>query len=111
MKVQALRAQINIAAAGDNVVSTPAAGVRVSVFGIVLVPAAAVTVAIKSGTTADANETPLTAVMSLAANVPFVLPVSEIPWFRTASGAKLNIELGGAVQVSGALVYSHATEG
>ena len=72
--------------------------------GCILVAGGDVTVAFESG----ASGTALTGDMSLAADGNgFVLPMSEPGkhWFETAAATLLNLELDGAVQVSGVIVY------
>lgn len=98
-----LRASISAASSGDNTLVAAATGLKTKVLGLVLVAASAVTVRLESG----AGGTALTGVMSLAANVPFILPLAMpgYHWCETAANTLLNLELGGAVQVSGAIVY------
>jgi hypothetical protein len=88
-------------ASTDNTVVTAAgAGNSIVVTSLFIVAADAVTVAFESSTT-----TPLTGTMSLAANSGFVLPYNPDGWFATDDNELLNMTLGGAVQVSGALTY------
>jgi hypothetical protein len=98
-----LRAAISAASSGDNTLVGAVADKKTKVLSLVLVATSAVTVRLESG----AGGTALTGVMSLAANVPFVLPLAMpgYHWCETAAATLLNLELGGAVQVSGAIVY------
>lgn len=99
-----LRAAISGATSGDNTLVAAVAGKKIKVLGLFLVAVTAVTVRFESG----AGGTALTGVMSIGATGTLVLPmVSDLntPWFQTADGALLNMELGGSVQVSGALIY------
>lgn len=96
-------AVVSTASSGDNtLVAAQGAGLRVRVLGLVLVAAGAVTVRLESG----AGGTAMTGVMSLITGTPLVIPLAEFGWTETAENALLNLELGGAVQVSGTLVYS-----
>lgn len=98
-----LRAAISAAASGDNTIVAAAGGVKTKVLGLVLVAAGAVDVRFEDG----AGGTALTGVMSLAANQPFVLPMTHLGYhhFETGVNTLLNLELSGAVQVSGYIVY------
>jgi hypothetical protein len=99
-----LHAAISGATSGDNTLVAAVAGKKIKVIGLFLVTAGAVTVRFESG----AGGTALTGVMSMAANGVLTIPMTmdiNCPWFQTADGALLNMELGGAVQVSGAIVY------
>lgn len=98
-----LRAAISAASSGNNTIVGAVAAKKTKVLGLVIVPASAVTVAFQSG----AGGTALTGTMSLAANEVFVLPLAMpgYHWFETAAATLLNMSLGGAVQVSGAIVY------
>jgi len=99
------RAIISGATSGDNTLVTAVTGKKIRVLSLFLVAAGAVTVRFESG----AGGTALTGVMSVAANGALVLPHSDAGWFETAAAALLNMELGGAVQVSGALVYQEVS--
>lgn len=100
-----LRASVSAASSGDNTLVAAVTGKKIKVLSLVLVAASAVTVALESG----ASGTALTGDMSLVANgdLKVVFPLAEVGyhWVETAAGALLNLELGGAVQVSGMLVY------
>ena len=100
-----LRAAVSAASSGDNTLVAAVTGKKIKVLGLVLVGAGAVDVRLESG----AGGTALTGVMSLTANgdLKIVFPMSEpgYHWVETAAGALLNLELSGAVQVSGCLVY------
>ena len=100
-----LRAAVSGATSGDNTLVTAVTGKKIKVLGLALVAASAVAVRLESG----AGGTALTGVMSLTANggLQWVLPMCEpgYHWVETTAGALLNMELGGAVQVSGVIVY------
>lgn len=91
-------AKIDLAASGDLVALT--AGKRIRVLSLTLVAAGAVTAKLQSGASSD-----LTGAMSLITGVPLVWPESPRGYVQTVSGEKLNLVLGGAVQVSGQLSY------
>jgi hypothetical protein len=98
------RAAISAASSGDNTLVAAVADKKIKVLSVLLVAADEVTVRFESG----ASGTALTGVMSLAANAGFVLPAPADPsnhWFETGVNTLLNLELGGAVQVSGVLSY------
>ncbi len=98
------RAVISGATSGNNTVIAAVADKKIKVLSVFLIAATAVTVRFESG----ADGTALTGVMSVGANGGFVLPAPADPtnhWFETAANELLNMELGGAVQVSGAITY------
>lgn len=100
-----VRAVLSAASSGDNTLVAAVTGKKIRVLGVVLAAASAVTVQFESGT----GGTFLTGAIPLVANgdLKFVLPVT-LPgyhWFETAAGVLLNVILGGAVQVSGCLIY------
>lgn len=97
------RAAISAASSGDNTLVTAVASVKTKVLGLTLTAASAVDVRLEDG----AGGTALTGVISLAANTPLTLPLA-LPgyhWLETSVNTLLNLELGSAVQVSGAIVY------
>jgi len=98
------RAAISGATSGNNTLVAAVSGLKIKVLGMVLYAAGAVDVRLESG----AGTTALTGVMSFAAaGDGVVIPIAPpgYHWIETAAGALLNMELGGAVQVSGFLVY------
>lgn len=104
-KVGIARAAISAAGNGNNTLVAAVAGKKIKVLGLILVAAGAVNVRLESG----AGGTALTGIITLAAaSDRFVLPISppDTHWVETAAGALLNLELSGAVQVSGCIVYA-----
>jgi hypothetical protein len=95
------RAVIDHATGGDNTLVAAVASKKVRVLSVFLVAAGAVTVRFESG----ASGTALTGQMTVAANGVLVLPFNQFGWFETAVNTLLNLELGGAVSVDGALMY------
>lgn len=98
------RAVISGATSGNNTIVTAVADKKIKVLSVFLIAATAVTVRFESG----AGGTALTGVMSIGATGGFVLPPPADPtnhWFETGVNTLLNMELGGAVQVSGAITY------
>jgi hypothetical protein len=88
---------------GDNLLSISATGKKIRVVQAVLVAAAAVTAEFCSGA---GTTTALSGAMSLAANGGFVLPMNPHGWFAdTTAGDDLNLVLGGAVYLDGAIKY------
>ena len=101
------RAVISAATSGNNTLVAAVTGKKICVLGMLLVATADVDVRLESG----ADGTALTGVMEMAAaGNGFVLPMSTVGyhWVETAAGSLLNLELSGAVQVSGLLVYYEA---
>lgn len=94
-------AAISGATSGDNTLLAAKTGSKIRVISLFLIAAGAVTVRFESG----AGGTALTGIMSVAANGGMVLPYNEFGWFETAVTTLLNMELGGAVQVSGGFAY------
>ena len=99
------RAAISGATSGDNtLVAAAAAGIKTKVLGLYLRVAAAVNIRLESG----AGGTALTGVMAFAAAGDYLVLPMAMPgyhWVETAAAALLNMELSGAVQVSGFIVY------
>lgn len=96
------KAAISGATSGNNtLVAAAGAGNSIVVTSLFIVAAGDVDVRFEDG----AGGTALTGVMSIAANSGFVLPHNPDGWFETSDNTLLNMELGGAVQVSGALNY------
>lgn len=94
-------AAISGATSGDNTLVAADATKKIRVFALYLVAASAVTVRFESA----AGGTALSGVMSVGANGGIVLPFNPAGWFETAANQLLNMELGGAIQVSGGLTY------
>jgi len=86
---------------GDNELVALVAGKKIRVLAMSVIAAGAVDFRLES----NAGGTALTGVMSLPANGGFVWNHNPIGWCETAAGEKLNMELGGEVQVSGLLTY------
>ena len=100
------RAAVSGATSGDNTLVAAVSGKKVKVLGLVLVADSTVAIRLESG----ASGTALTGVMTITVtddNPVIVLPMTTpgSHWVETAAGALLNMELGGAVQVSGCVVY------
>jgi len=96
-------ATINTATSGDSIVASPTSiSVKIKVLSVVLVSSGAVSVKWRS------NTTDLSGAMPLVASSGFVLPATspgQSHYFQTAAGQDLNINLSGAVQVSGHISY------
>ena len=93
------RVAISGASSGNNTLVAAVSDASIRVLAMHLVADAAVTVTIKSASTS------LSGAMSFAANGGEVLPHSPIGWYEGAKNEALIMTLGGAVQVSGSLVY------
>jgi hypothetical protein len=95
------RAVISAASSGDNTLVAGVTGKKIRVLQFTLVVAAAVTVRFESA----ASGTAITGVMSLAANAGISTTWCPVGHFETVAGELLNLELGGAQQTSGWLIY------
>ena len=101
--VDVKRAAVSGATNGNNTLVDAVTGKKIKVLALTLVAAGEVAVRLESG----AGGTALTGVMTLIKGTPLVLPAA-LPgeaYVETAAAALLNMELGGAVQVSGCLLY------
>ena len=92
---------VSAASSGDNTLLAAVAGYKIRVLSYKLVAAGAVTTRFESA----AGGTALTGVMSQITGVPNDAPFEREGHFETLAGELLNLELGGAVQVSGHLDY------
>lgn len=99
---QKVSLKISAASSGNNTLLAATTGHKIRVHSLHIVAAGSVTADFQSG----ASGTSLTGVMTLIAGVPFTAEYETEGIFSTASGALLNLSLGGAVQVSGFLTYS-----
>ena len=95
------RAAITGAASGNNTLVAALTGTRIRVLALHVQAAGDVTVRFEDG----ASGTALTGVMSVNAESGITLPYCGCGWFQTTAATLLNMELGGAVQVSGCLLY------
>lgn len=99
-----LRAAISASSSGDNTLVAAVASKKIKVLSMTLIVTGDVDIRFESGAGGPA----LSGVMSLAADGNgFVLPPA-LPGFHhieTAAGELLNLELSGAVQVSGFMTY------
>ena len=95
------RTAIDTASSGNNTLIAAATGRRLVIHRVFLVPASSVTVKFRDGASTD-----LTGAMTLAAL--FRLDVEDNPWFTTSVGNAFVMNLGGAVQVSGAVYHTLA---
>ncbi len=90
------------ASSGDNTLVAAVVGKRILVLNCVLIAAGAVNVRFENG----ASGTALSGRMNLTTNSGFTAPFSEIGWTKTSVNTLLNLELSGAVNVDGWLVYA-----
>lgn len=97
---QVKRASISIASSGANTVVAALASGKIRVISASFVVAAAVSVQFRSGAS-----NVLSGAMSFAQNGGLLLPVNPFGWYQTNNAELLNLQLGGAVQVSGGLQY------
>ena len=89
------------ATSGNNTLLAAVTGHKIRVLSYTLVAAGEVAVRFESA----AGGTALTGVMTLIKGVPLVVNLEREGHFETVAGELLNMELGGAVQVSGHLTY------
>ncbi len=94
------RAIIDKATAATHEIVAAVAGKKIRVLGFYAVAAGAVVATWKSATTA------VTGAMTMATGVAVHAPPAGFGWFETAAGEALNLTLGGAVQVSGNVIYA-----
>jgi hypothetical protein len=95
------RALISAASSGDNTLVAGVTGKKIRVLQFALVSVTAVAVRFESA----ASGTAIPGVMSLGATGVLSAGYCPVGHFETIAGELLNLELGGAVQVSGWLVY------
>ena len=98
-------ALINAAAVGDRSAVAAVSGKKIAVHGYVIMTDAT------GGTfrwESVAGGTALSGVFILPAGKELVLPFSEVPWFKTASGVALSMEVG-AGDIDGHLIYSEVS--
>lgn len=93
------RLPVSVAASGINQLTPATANANTRVFGGLLSAAADVTISFYSG----ANL--ITGPMQILKGVPLVIPFAPAPWLQTNSNEALNLNLSGAVQVGGSLLY------
>lgn len=94
-------AVISASSSGNNTLVTAVTGKKIRVLSAFFIAAGAVDVRFESA----AGGTALTGVMSFPANGGISLPHNPAGWFETIASQLLNMELGGAVQVSGGFTY------
>jgi len=94
-------AVIDASVSGDNTIVALVAGAKIRVLSYALVCAAAVDVRFES----NAGGAALTGLMSFDANGGISVPHSWVGHFETVAGQLLNLELSGAIQVSGHITY------
>lgn len=99
----AFLAVIDKATAASHTILTGATGKRFRILALHMSAAGAVTVTVKHGSTA------FTGAMSMVAGVPHTLPATNsfdpLPYFEVPEGEDFVLTLGGAVQVSGFVLY------
>ena len=100
-------AAIAAASSGNNTLVTNSnGGKKVRVLAMSMVAASAVSLYFTSDNGGTVIHGGSTNKISLAANGGFVLPFNPLGWFETAADHDLVVNLGGAVAVSGGVVYA-----
>ena len=95
-------AAIAAASSGDNtVIAAPAAGLKIRVWGLVIVADGTVDARFEDG----AAGTALTGQCALSVSSGYTMPIGEFPWWELTAATLLNLELSGAVGVNGTIVY------
>lgn len=95
-------ASVAASGSGNNtLIAAAGAGKKIRVLAMVLVATTAVTVKLQSA----AGGTDITGAMPLGATGVLVLPYNPGGWCETAANALLNLVLGSAVAVAGAITY------
>jgi len=92
------RVAISAASATDNTLVAAVSGKKIRVLQMHYGPASSTAIKFKSGASTD-----LTGAITTA--TPQTLPFSPVGWYETAAGEAFVMNLGGAVQTSGSLVY------
>ena len=103
--IQFKSAIINETNAGDKAIVSAVAATTINVHGYVFTTTAAGVYRWESG----AGGTALTGIMNVAADDTIIFPFSEVPWFSTAAGSALSMELAVTGDVDGVLIYSEAS--
>ena len=98
------RVKIDVAANGDNQIVAAVAGKKIRVLSMFFIVAGAVNAKFQSDSGGSASD--LTGALPLAANGGASLPFNPHGWIQTDIGKKLNLNLSGAVQVSGSITYA-----
>ena len=96
-----LFAAISAASSGNNEIVAAVTARKIRVLGFFFVSPVDVAVRFESSAGGD----PLTGVMSIGEKGPVLTAQNPLGLFETVAGENLNMELGGAVQVSGGLTY------
>lgn len=101
-------ASVSTAAAGDNALTVvPPGDNQILLVEYMLVAILPVTIQWRSGVGGGA--TVLSGAMTMATGIPIAMPYSPLGHVICAAGSELNLFLGGAVQVSGHIVWGFAT--
>lgn len=97
-----LRAVVDSAAGGSLTIVSGTSGKTIRILGLDLNTASSTTIQFKSGSTA------LTGAMTVTSKHldPIVMNDQMVPWFTCASGEAFVITMGGAVQISGVVLYT-----
>ena len=99
------RAAISASSSGNNTLVAAVTGKQIWVLKVAMMSNGTVNAKFQSG----ASGTDLTGLFYLVANTGFVMPQDggeqATPWFVTATGSLLNLNLSGSVAVGGVLTY------
>ncbi len=100
-------APIDINASGVNQIVPGVTGKVIRVIAYLFVAAGSVTAQWKSGATAKSGAMSMILGTPISADAAGMVVAGREAWLETASGEDLNLVLGGAIQVSGHLVYEY----
>lgn len=92
-------APVNVSSSGDNTIIAAAASQTTRVHRLILVPAADVSIGIKTGTTTKLQPIPI----KLGGSI--VLDLTSEPWFETLANNAVIVNLSSAVAVTGMVEY------
>ncbi len=98
-------AAIGAAASGDNTLVAAVTNKKIRVLAMAIIAAGAVSIYFTAGAGGTVIFGGSANKMALAANGGFVLPENPDGWFETTAGSLVNVNLSGAVAISGGLLY------
>jgi hypothetical protein len=98
-------AAINASSSGINTIVAAISDKKIRVVSYVIIAAGAVTAAWQSGSTPLSGPMSLAASGGASASIGILAPIGTYGLFQTNANEALNLNLGGAVNVSGHLCY------
>ena len=104
-KIEFKSAVINETNTGDKEIVAAVTSTVLNVHAFVVTVTAAGVYRFESG----AAGTALTGIMNFNTDDTIVFPFSEVPWFSTAAGSSLSMELAVTGDIDGVLIYSESS--